>query len=196
MVSILDLWLPIVLSAVLVFFASSLLWMALPFHKNDFKFLGGEEANVMNMIRGLNLSGGIYMFPRCDPKAVKDDPAAAERLKTGPWGMLTVMASPGSMGKCLGLWMLNTLLVAAFVAYIASNALPAGAEYLKVFQIVGATTFLAYGGNALCDSIWKGRPWSHLPGNIIDALIYALLTGGAFGWLWPKAAAILPVMPS
>lgn len=31
-----QLWLPIVLSAVIVFFASSILWMALPLHtKND-----------------------------------------------------------------------------------------------------------------------------------------------------------------
>lgn len=195
MVWILDLWLPIVLSAIMVFFASSILWMALPIHKNDYKALGDKESSVMNTLRGLNLGGGMYMFPCCDPKVIKDDPAAAERLKTGPWGLITIMATPFNFGKSLGLWMLNTLLIAFFVAYIASHALAPGADYLKVFQIVGATTFLAYGGNALCDSIWKGRPWSHLPGTVIDALIYALLTAGAFGWLWPKAAAVVPVLP-
>jgi len=196
MISIVSLWLPIVLSAVMVFFASSILWMALPIHKNDFKTFGDKEEGVMNTIRGLNLKGGMYMFPRCDPKAIKDDPAAAERLKSGPWGVITIIGSSPNMGKSLGLWMVNTLLVAFFVAYIASHALPAGASYLKVFQIVGATTFLAYSGSSLCDSIWKGRPWSQLPGSIIDGLIYAVLTAGAFGWLWPQLeGASLPTLP-
>ena len=47
------------------------------------------------------------------------------------------------------------------------------AAYLAVFRIAG-----------IPDSIWFGRPWSQTAKNLFDALLYSLLTGGAFGWLY------------
>ena len=35
-------------------------------------------------------------------------------------------------------------------------------------------------------SIWYGRKWSTTFKSTFDALIYAMLTAGTFGWLWPK----------
>ncbi|MFN7019923.1 MAG: hypothetical protein ACK4WH_01175 [Phycisphaerales bacterium] len=186
--ALISLWLPILVSAVVVFFASSVIWMALPVHKKDYQRLGPAEDAIMSAVKAARLGGGLYMFPGCDPKALKDDPVARQKLKEGPWGVVTLMASPWNMGRSLGLWILNLVLIGIFIAYIAGLALPPGAPYLKVFQIVGATAFLAHGGGVLCDSIWKGRPWSLLPGSLFDAIVYALLTAGVFGWLWPKAA--------
>ena len=57
------------------------------------------------------------------------------------------------------------------------------ADYLALFRIAGATSFTAYGIAYLQDSIWFGRPWSITAKNLFDALIYGMLTGGAFGWL-------------
>ena len=178
------LWIPIVLSAVIVFIGSSIIWMALPIHKKDYKKLGDKEPAVMEAVRSWNLGGGMFMFPFCDPKD-RNSPEAKEKMAKGPWGVMSLQAKPWSMGPMMGMWFFNLLLISFFVAYIASNALPAKAEYLKVFQIVGATAFLAYGGNALTDSIWKGRPWSQLPGSLFDAIVYACLTAGVFGWRWP-----------
>ena len=49
--------------------------------------------------------------------------------------------------------------------------------------VVGATAFIAHGIAGIPDSIWFGRPWSLTAKNMFDALLYGLLTGGAFGWL-------------
>ena len=43
MVPLTSLWLPILLSAVVVFAASSIIHMVLPYHRNDFKKLPDEE---------------------------------------------------------------------------------------------------------------------------------------------------------
>ena len=35
-------------------------------------------------------------------------------------------------------------------------------------------------------SIWYGRSWRITIMYTLDGLIYALLTAGVFGWLWPR----------
>jgi hypothetical protein len=186
MVQLSQLWLPIVLSAIAVFIGSSIIWMFLPIHKNEYKKLGDKEPAVLEAVRSWGLGGGMFMFPFCDPKE-RNDPAAKEKLAKGPWGVFLLRAAPWNMGQLLGLWFFNALIISFIVAYIASHAGLTGerSQYLKVFQVVGATAFLAYGGNAMTDCIWKGRPWSTLPGALFDALVYAGLTAGVFGWKWP-----------
>jgi hypothetical protein len=179
------LWIPIILSAVIVFVASSVIWMALPFiHKHEYKKLGDKEPMVMEAVRSWGLGGGMFMFPFMDSKECKT-PAGKEKAERGPWGVMMLRAGPWSMGPLMGMWFINILLISFTVAYIASNAGLTGAPYLKVFQVVGATAFLAYGGSSLTDCIWKGRPWNTLPGSLFDALVYAGLTAGVFGWRWP-----------
>ena len=43
MVSLAALWLPIILAAVIVFIASSILHMVLPYHRGDYKKLPDED---------------------------------------------------------------------------------------------------------------------------------------------------------
>jgi hypothetical protein len=183
-----ELWMPILVSAVLVFIASSIIWMALPIHKHDYKDPGAHEESILTMLKSSGLGPGVYYVPWC---AGKDkDPAVQARMKSGPWALLTVLPSGPNMGKMLGLWFLHLVIVGIFVAYIASNAgLPRGAEYLAVFRITGATALLAHAAYALPMCIWHGQPWSQLPGRLFDGVVYALLTAGTFGWLWPDAAA-------
>ena len=57
--------------------------------------------------------------------------------------------------------------------------------YLGVFRVAGTTAFIAYAAGLWQQSIWYSRPWSTTLKHTLDGLIYALLTGGAFGWLWP-----------
>ena len=61
-----------------------------------------------------------------------------------------------------------------------------GTEYLKVFQVMGTVAFLAYAGGVLPGAIWMGKPWSIAAKEVLDGLIYGLVTAGAFGWLWPR----------
>ena len=113
-------------------------------------------------------------------------PEMIEKYKQGPVGLFTVMPSgPPAMGKQLGLWFAFCLVIGVFAAYMAGRTLGPGAEYLAAFRIAGTAAFLAYSASEPIASIWKGQPWSITMKHVFDGLIYALLTGGTFGWLWP-----------
>jgi hypothetical protein len=179
------LWLPILLSSVIVFIASSVIHMAPLWHTNDFPRMPAED-KAMDALRPLAIPPGDYMVPR--PAAGEMRSAAfAEKIKRGPVMIVTVLpnAMP-SMGRNLVQWFLYTLVAGVFAAYIAGRALPPGVEYLRVFQFVGATAFIGYSMALWQMSIWYNRSWSTTIKSTIDGLIYALLTAGTFGWLWPR----------
>jgi hypothetical protein len=186
MVSLVSLWLPILLSAVLVFLASSVIHMAPLWHKSDYPKLP-REAEVLAALRPLAIPPGDYFMPRAGSMKVMKTPEFMQKLNEGPVAVLTVMPNgPINMGANLAQWFVFLLVVGVFVAYIASRSLPFGDSYRHVFQIVGATTFIAY-ALALCEvSIWYKRAWSLTAKGWLDGLIYALLTAGTFGWLWPR----------
>jgi len=179
------LWLPIVLSTVIVFFASSVIHMLLPYHRGDYKQLP-EEDKVVPVMRTAGLTRGLYIFPYCTHKEMKS-PAMIEKYNQGPVGMMTVFPSGQPfMPKFLGLWFGYCLIISFFVAYLAAHTIPPGLGYLAVFRVVGTAAFLAYGLGNLSNGIWRGYPWSYVIKEVIDGLIYALLTAGTFGWLWPR----------
>jgi hypothetical protein len=186
MTSIIALWLPILLSAVIVFVASSIVHMALPWHKNDYRKLP-EEDKFMEAVRPLAIPPGDYMVPRAGSMAAMKTPEFMEKWKKGPVAMMTVLPNGEiNMGKSLVLWFLFSLIISFFSAYVAGRHLPAGTHYLKIFQMVGATTFMGYAMGLWQNSIWYGRSWATTMRSTIDSLIYAMLTAGTFGWLWPK----------
>jgi hypothetical protein len=179
------LWLPIVLSAVIVFVASSIMHMVLPYHRSDYKRLP-EEDTVLAGLRTASLSRGLYVFPFCTPKEMKS-PESIRKYNQGPVGMMTIFPSaPPFMPKFLGLWFGYLLVVSFFVAYLTAHTVPAGTYYLAVFRVVGTAAFLAYGLGTISNGIWRGQPWSFVGKEVMDGLVYALLTAGTFGWLWPK----------
>ncbi len=179
------LWLPIVLSAVIVFVASSIMHMVLPYHRSDYNGLPDED-KIRAVLRAANLKRGLYIFPFCTHKDMKS-PALIEKYKEGPVGFLNIMPSgPPAMPKFLGQWVLFCLVVGFFTAYITAHTVAAGANYLVVFRVAGATAFMAYGLGHLSDGIWKGQMWSSVIKEVFDGLVYGLLTAGVFGWLWPR----------
>lgn len=185
MVPLAALWLPILVAAVIVFVVSSILHMVLPYHKSDYKAIPGEE-NVTAAMRTASVQPGVYMFPFCSHDKMKD-PAVQEKFKQGPVGHLTILPSgPPNMGKYLGLWFLYCVMVSAATAFIAGHSRPPGVEYIHIFKLTAAISFMSYGLAVFVDSIWKGQPWSNTVKGMFDGLIYAGMTGGAFGWLWPK----------
>jgi hypothetical protein len=185
MVTLDALWLPILLSAVIVFFASFIMHMLLPYHRSDYKQLP-EEDKVLAGLRTVNLTRGVYMFPFCTHKDMKS-PAMVEKRKQGPVGILTILPSGAvNMPKYLGMWFVYCLIIGYFVAYLTGRTMTPGAPYLAVFRVAGTAAFLAYGLANLSNGIWKGQPWSVVIKEVIDGLIYGLLTAGTFGWLWPR----------
>jgi len=179
------LWLPILLSSVIVFVASSIIHMVLPWHKTDYPKVPDED-RVRDALRPFAIPPGDYMVPRCDDTKELRTPEFAEKLNQGPVIVMTVLPNgQWSMGRNLGLWFLYCAVVGVFAAYVAGRALPAGASYAHVFQFVGATAFIGYALALWQMSIWYRRAWSTTIKATIDGLIYALLTAGTFGWLWP-----------
>jgi hypothetical protein len=185
MVSLTALLLPILLAAIIVFVASSLIHMVLPFHRSDYKQLP-EEDKLLTALRPAGLQPGLYVFPYGTHKDMKS-PAIQEKYKQGPVGTLTAFPSgPPAMGKFLGLWFAYCLLIGFFVAYLTGRTVAPKEHYLAVFRVAGTVAFMSYGLGPLVNGIWKGQPWSNVFKESFDGLIYALLTAGTFGWLWPR----------
>jgi len=183
------LWLPILLSAVIVFIASSIMHMVLPYHKSDYRQLPDED-KLLDSLRPAGLQKGLYVFPYCTHKEM-NSAAVQEKYKQGPVGMLTVFPSgPPAMPKFLAMWFVYSLIIGVFVAYITAHAHPLalaqGAPFRPVFRVAGTAAFLAYGLANLSNGIWKGQPWGNVIKEVVDGLVYALLTAGTFGWLWPR----------
>ena len=186
MVPIPELWLPILVATVLVFVASNLVWMVLPHHKGDTRRLP-EEGPVVEALGKQGLKPGLYRFPWASSIAEMKDPAFVEKLNKGPVGLLTITPSgPFNMGRAMGLWVGYLVVVGIFVAYLTGRVLGPDAHYLQVFRVAGTAAFLAYSGAQLPASIWWGKPLGVAFREILDGLLYGLLTAGAFGWLGPR----------
>ena len=186
MVSVVSLWAPILLSAVIVFIVSSIIHMVLPYHRNDFGAVPNED-EVMDAMRKFNLPPGDYVLP-CpqSPEHMKSE-AFAEKTKKGPVLFMTVLENgPMAMGSSLVQWFFYSVIVSLFAGYIASRAVGPAAHYLKVFRFVGASAFMGYAFALLQNSIWYKRNWAATCKSVIDGLIYGLVTAGTFGWLWPR----------
>jgi hypothetical protein len=177
------LWLPILLSAVFVFVASAIVWMALPHHRNEWKGLANEEA-ARAALKGV--AAGQYVLPWCPPERMKD-PEYLKKREEGPTAWLTVVR-PGvrGMGGQFVLSFIYYIFVSGVAAYVAGRTLGAGAPYLQVFRVVGTVSWVAYGWSGISDAIWFGKPWGSVVKHLGDALFYALVTAGTFGWLWPE----------
>lgn len=185
MVSILDLWLPILVAAVLVFIASSIIHMLLKYHQTDFSALPDEEG-VMNALRPFGIAPGEYVMPHASTNAERASEEHKEKAAKGPVVFLNVFPNGvPDMGRSLIHWFVYCIIVGIFAAYIASRAFDAGDHYLDVFRFAGATAFIGYSLALMQNSIWYKRAWSATLKSMFDGLIYGLLTGGAFGWLWP-----------
>ena len=186
MVPVLALAIPIVLSAVIVFLASSVLHMVLPFHRNDLRKVPKED-EALEALRRLNIPPGDYVLPCAGSPEGMKNPAFVEKMKKGPFVIMTVApGSAPSLGGPLTLWFLYSLVVSVFAAYITGRALGPGANYLEVFRFAGTTSFLGYSMALVQTSIWYKRNWGTTIRVMIDGLLYGLLTAGTFGWLWPR----------
>jgi len=183
MVPITGLWLPILLSAVIVFVASSIIHMFLPIHKSDYRKLP-DENRVLDALRASGVTPGrTYHFPFCTHKEMKS-PEVVEKLKRGPVGLLTVIRSGApAMGKYLAQWFVYCLVVGIFVAYLTGRTLPPGTQYLEVFRVAGTTAFLGYAVAQIQNAIWRGETSGVTFKHVLDGLIYGLLTAGTVGWL-------------
>lgn len=185
-VTIVSLWLPILLSSIFVFIVSSFIHMVLGYHSNDFRKFPDEDA-AADALRKLNLPAGDYGLPKASSMKEMGSPEFQEKAKKGPNAMLTIW--PGgnpSMTASLVQWFLYSVVIGIIAAYVASRALDAGAHYLAVFRFTGVTAFACYAIGGWQRSIWFRQSWMTTLKNTFDGLLFALVTAGTFGWLWPR----------
>src|SRR5262252_6706663 len=130
------LWLPILVSAVLVFVASSIIHMFMPWHRSDYLKLPNED-RAIGALRPLAIPPGDYVVPHCSGPEEMKSPAFKEKMEKGPVMVVTVRPSGMfGMGKFMGQWLGFCLLTALLAAFVASSALPVGTPYSIVFQTV------------------------------------------------------------
>ena len=179
--TIFSLWQPIIASAVVVYIAGAAIWMAMPWHKGEWQKTPDEEA-LRAALKGC--VPGMYTVPNCTDQAEFKNPDMQQKFVEGPQAFITVVPSGlPTMGPKLALMFGYNVLVAIICAYLLSRTVADGADYLTVFRITGTVAFVCYGVAYIQESIWFGRKWSATIKTFLDALIYALLTGGIFGWL-------------
>ncbi len=185
--SLLSFWLPVLLSAVFVFIASSVINMLLKFwHAPDYRSFPNED-EVGAAIRKANPVPGVYVIPFCDPSTLKD-PAVQAKFEQGPIAKINL--SPNGMfnlGKFLGQWFVFCVVVSIVCAGLAAHALPAKPAAPAIWHTVGLAALLGYSIGEGTNSIWRAQPWTVSIKYAIDGLVYAIITAATFAWLWPAA---------
>jgi hypothetical protein len=185
MISLAQLWIPILASAVGVFVASSLIHMVFKWHNSDYRKLANED-DVRAAVRAASPAPGQYVIPYCNDMKLMQTPEFQQKFKDGPIGFLYLRPTGlPTMGPALGQWFGLTLVIALLAAYLASKSLPNTANFLQVCRIVGTVTFMAYAGGSISGAIWMGKPWVSAAKEVLDAFIYGLVSAAIFGWLWP-----------
>ena len=134
-VALTSLWLPILLSSIAVFLASSIFWMVVQHHNADWKKLPDEEA-ARATLKGTE--PGQYSVPHAADGKARASEEWQQKFKDGPAAMIVVFPHGSlAMGKQMSSWFIYCIVISTLVAYVAGATLLPGTEYLKVFQVTG-----------------------------------------------------------
>ena len=176
-----NLWLPILLCGIVLFFASFVAWTMMPHRRAEWKKLPAEN-DFINALRGLNPPPGRYSFPNANDPETRNSPELKEAWERGPCGTLIVWGR-NSMGQNM-LWTVVFFIVAsACIAYLSWFGL-AGKDwtFVNVFRMTGTAGALTYSCAGIPNAIWFKRS---VPNDIIDGVVYGIITGLIFAFLWP-----------
>ena len=177
---LLSLALPIVLSGVALFFASFISWMVFKLHKDDWKKFPNEDAVLAAV--GANATPGSYMVPGTNHPSEMSTPEFQKKFEAGPRLVMTVMPKVG-MGQSLVLTFVYFLAVSFILAYLASIAFPAKADFMNVFRFVFTAGLAVFLSAIVAHSIWFR---ARIVGHLIESIAYAAIVGAIFAGLWPK----------
>lgn len=182
-----SIWLAVVVSAVAVWIASSIVHMLLGYHKADYSGFSNED-EVRAAIRKGGPAPGYYSVPHVEEMKSLGQPEVKAKFVEGPRALIALVPNgPPTMGKELAMWFGLNLLVSFLVGYVARHSLTPATDGRTVLRIAASVAFIAYGIGPLVDKIWRGLPTGNVVRALIDAVIYALVTGAVFFWLWPYA---------
>ena len=178
-----ELWLPICVASVTLFFVSAAAWMILPHHnKFDWSKLPKEESFI-DSLKQNEVQPGRYMFPHVGSHQEAHKPEFQEKFTSGPVGTLIVFGK-SNMGLNM-LWTFVFFVICnSMLAYLAWFALGKQEQsFMEVWRFVGTAAILTYSCSAIPNDIWFKRPSIT---NVIDGIVYGVLCGLIFAALWPK----------
>lgn len=185
MIDVTQLWLPILVSSVLVFLASSVVHMVTPWHKGDYRRLTNEDG-VMQALRPFGIVPGDYMVPRPSSMEEMKSPAFLEKVEQGPKVIMTVLpGGPMTMTKNLAAWFVYLLVIATIAGGLDALVFRRGADGHEVFHVTMIASFLGYCAALWQMVIWYNRSIGTTLRSTIDGLIYAAITAGVFAYFWP-----------
>jgi hypothetical protein len=180
------LWMPILITAVLIFIASTLIHMVFKWHNSDYQQLANED-DVRAVVHASSAAPGQYMIPHCVDMKEMGGEVMMKKFNDGPVAFLTVRKNGApAMGPTLMMWFVFTVGVAAFAGWIAMSAYAGKTDARAAGQMVGLISFMAYGCGSVPLGIWMGKPWSSVGKDLLDALIYGVISWLAFAWFWPS----------
>lgn len=179
-----SLWLAVILSGAAVWIASALGWMLVGHHGRDWDRLP-EEPKVLDTLRNLGIPPGSYGFPYMASHKEANTPEGREKWAKGPLGTIRIWG-PTNMGKNMALTALLFLVVSGLIGFQASLCLPRGAGFVKVFQVTGIAGVLAYSFAFIPGDLWFQAKLRATFMNVVDGIVFGLITGVVFATLWPK----------
>lgn len=180
------LW-PTLLATVAVFIVSSLIHTVSPWHKSDYPSVPDEDA-FRKAVGGLRIPPGDYFVPKPASRAEMRSPEFLAKLTEGPRVIMTVLPNGyGSMAKPLIGWLIYCLVVTIIAGHVAFGVLhDRNPSYRDIFHTVALTAFAGYSLALWQARIWFEKSLSVTIKGTIDGLIYAIVTAGVFGYMWPR----------
>jgi hypothetical protein len=183
--NLLSLWMPILLGALFAWIASAVIHMVIKHHNSDYQKLANED-DVRAAIGASSANLGLHHIPYCADMSEMANEDMQRKMTEGPVAFITIFPNGlPNMGKYLIQQIAYFVIGNFLIAYSATLALAPGAGSMEVFRVVTSIGFLAYGWASIPYSIWFGHQWSMTIKYLVDALIYAMVVGATFAWLWP-----------
>lgn len=177
---VLDLWLAILASGIATHVLCTLAWMAMPHHKKE--WVGLPDEDTLHKTFSKSIPPGQYVFPFVADHAECKSEAYQQKIKACS-GMLVIWPGPTNMGKAIGLTLLFFLVTAFVIGYLASLALPRGADFMHVFRFVTTAALLAHVAAKFPGVFWFRKKVAM---DVLDGVVFALATGVIFAALWPR----------
>jgi len=178
-----DLWLPILLAGLATHIASTIAWTLLPHHKPEWNKLPAEEG-LLDFLDQNSVAASQYLFPFCDDPKLMSEPEFKQKMETRCRGMLILWPKPPNMGKAIGLTLAFFLVAAFAIGYLASIAFAPGASMMEIFRLVFMAGLLCHVAGPFPGVFWFRK---YVAMEMLDGLVYALITAGIFAGLWPAA---------
>src|SRR5690606_1984858 len=115
-------------------------------------------------------------------------PEMKQKLADGAVGVL-VLRAPGSAGHGASLAPRFGLIlvVSLLTPYVAAKVLSATVSTVAVVRLVAVVTVITYTLAPFSLGRWSGQPWRSVIKHAVDGVVFGLIAGAVFAWLWPMA---------